>query len=134
VTRAWHDRTRGNGFKLKEEKFRLDTRKKFFIVKVVRRGNKLPSEAAAAPSLAGFKVRLDRALSNLIYWKLSLPMAGGLELDDLQGPFQPKPFYDSAILCCRHPAPESLKLRKCRRRRIPVEWVSLKGLCHFEAM
>jgi len=25
-------------------------------------------------------------------------MAEGLELDDLQGPFQPKPFYDSVIL------------------------------------
>jgi len=25
-------------------------------------------------------------------------MAGGLELNDLQGPFQPKPFYDSMKL------------------------------------
>jgi len=25
-------------------------------------------------------------------------MAGGLELDDLYGPFQPKPFYASMIL------------------------------------
>jgi len=24
--------------------------------------------------------------------------SGGLELDDLKGPFQPKPFYDSVIL------------------------------------
>jgi len=28
---------------------------------------------------------------------MSLPVAGGLELDDLQGPFQPKPFDDSVI-------------------------------------
>lgn len=42
-----------------------------------------------------FKTRLDWALSNLVYWKLSLPIAGGLELDHLQGSFQPKPFYDS---------------------------------------
>jgi len=26
---------------------------------------------------------------------VSLPIAGGLELDDLKGPFQPKPFCDS---------------------------------------
>jgi len=46
-------------------------------------------EAVAAPSLAGFKARLDGALSNLVWWKMSLRMAGGLEPGDLQGPFQP---------------------------------------------
>ena len=51
----------------------------------------------AAPSLAVFKARLDGALSNLGWWKMSLLMAGGLEPDHLQGPFQPKPFYDSMI-------------------------------------
>ena len=30
--------------------------------------------------------------------EISLPIAGGLELDDLKGPFQPKPFCDSMIL------------------------------------
>jgi len=29
---------------------------------------------------------------------VALPVAGGLELDDPWGPFQPKPFYDSMIL------------------------------------
>jgi len=29
------------------------------------------------------QVRLDGALSNLVWWKVSLPVAGGLELDDL---------------------------------------------------
>jgi len=29
---------------------------------------------------------------------MSLLMAGGLEPDDLEGLFQPKPFYDSMIL------------------------------------
>lgn len=43
-----------------------------------------------------FKTRLDWALSNLVYWKLSLPIAGGLELDHLQGSFQPKPFSNGS--------------------------------------
>ena len=51
-----------------------------------------------AISLEAFKARLDEAVSNLVWREMSLPVAVGLELDDLQGPFKPKPFYDSVIL------------------------------------
>ncbi|KAK4816544.1 hypothetical protein QYF61_017745 [Mycteria americana] len=65
-SRACSDRTRGNSFKLKEGRFRLGTRKKFFTMRVVKPWNRFPREVVDAPSLETFKVRLDRALSNLI--------------------------------------------------------------------
>jgi len=49
----------------------------------VRPWNGFPREVVAAPFLAVFKARTDRALSNLLQWKVSLPMAEGLELGDL---------------------------------------------------
>ena len=66
VKRACSNRRRGSGFKLEEGRFRLDIRKKFFTVRVVRHWNRLPSEVVDAPSLEAFKARLDGALSNLV--------------------------------------------------------------------
>jgi len=43
---------------------------------MVRCWNRLPREVLDAPALEVLKVTLDRALSNMIYWKITLPMAG----------------------------------------------------------
>ena len=66
MDRACSNRTRANFFKLKEDRFRLGIRKKFFTVGVVRHWNRLPREVVTAPSLEVFKARLDGTLSNPI--------------------------------------------------------------------
>lgn len=63
--RACSDRS--NGFKLKKGGFRLHIGKKYLVMRMVRHWTALPREAADAPSLEAFKVRLDGALSYLVY-------------------------------------------------------------------
>ncbi|GAB0179388.1 hypothetical protein GRJ2_000404100 [Grus japonensis] len=65
-TMTGSDRTRSNGFKLKEGRFRVDIRKKFFIVRKVRQWNRFSREVVEAPSLEVFKARLDGALGNMV--------------------------------------------------------------------
>jgi len=54
---------KGNGFKLRLGRVRLDTRRRFFTQK---HWNRLPKEVVDAPTLEAFKARLDVALGSLI--------------------------------------------------------------------
>ena len=78
-SRVCGDRTRGNGFKLKEGRFRSDPRKMSFTVSVVRDRNRLPEDMVDAPSLETFKKRLDQALGNMIQLCISLFTARKLD-------------------------------------------------------
>ena len=60
------ERTKGNGFKLKEGRFRLDVRKKYS--EVVRHWHGLPRAAVGTPSPKVFLPRLEGALSSLSWW------------------------------------------------------------------
>ena len=75
-SRTCCNRTRGNGLKLKEFRFRLGIMKKFFMMRVVKHWHRLPREVVDAPSLETSKVMLDGALSNLTLLKMSLLTAG----------------------------------------------------------
>jgi len=50
---------------------------------VVNHWNRIPREVVDAPSLEVFKARLEDSLSNLVWWKVSLPMSWELELRGL---------------------------------------------------
>ena len=86
------------GHKLRQGRFRLDIRRKFFTQRVVTHWNRLPKEVVDATFLEAFKARLDVALGSLVWWLATLHIAAGLKHNDHCGPFQPRPFYDSIIL------------------------------------
>jgi len=55
-----------NGIKLCQGWFRLDIRRNFFTVRVVKHWNRLPREVVDAPCLSIFKRHLENALNYML--------------------------------------------------------------------
>jgi len=76
--RKYSDKTRDNEFNLKEGRFRLDLRKKFFTQRVVRHWHRLSREAVDVLSLEVFTAGMEVTWSS---GRCPLPIAVEVELD-----------------------------------------------------
>lgn len=80
-SRTCRNRTRWNGFKIKE--FQTRYRKKFVTMRVVKQWHRLPREVVGCPWASWETFNAMLAEAHLVKWKMSLSLGWGAGGEDL---------------------------------------------------
>lgn len=122
-------RSRANGLKLYQGRFRLDIGENFYTEMDWHR---LPRAVVNLPSLEGFKSHVDEALGDMDSGNLG--SAGLVGLNDLSGLFQPKPSCDFVfplLLVCLPPMKSFLQIKPKDHHYKLIFLLNGKGASYF---